>query len=87
MAKNPVNKNVKINFEDQETTIEVMADAIKEISLGIKSLRSGKLNEKALLMLIQGATKSPYRSQQKVSVSEIRAVIDGIQNLEKTYLK
>ena len=85
--KNKPPKTVKVNFEGQETTVEVLADSIKQISDGMKKLQAGRLNDKALYLLIQHATKSPYRSGVKVGITEIKNVIDGIKNLERAHLK
>jgi len=81
-------KKVKvIQDKESELPIEVLAKSIEAISRGIQRLRAGRLNEKALLLLIQHASPSPYRSGQRVCISEIKAVLDGMQSLEKTYLK
>jgi len=76
-----------VNLENQETTIEVLADSIKSMSDGIKKLRAGRLNDKALFLLIQHASTSPYRNGLKVSITEIKSVLGGIADLERTYLK
>lgn len=75
---------VKQNDEAKVPT-EVLADSIVAISAGIKKLRGGRLNEKALLLLIQHA--APTIASQRIPISEIRHVLDGIEALEKTYLK
>jgi len=67
--------------------VEVIADHIKAISEGIRKLRSGPLNDKALLLLIQHAAPSVTRSNSKLPMSDIRAVLDGIESLEATYLR
>jgi hypothetical protein len=72
-----------------EVTVEVLADAIVAIASGIKRLRSGRLNEKALVLLIQNAapsSRSGYKSR-KASMGEVEAVLAGIEALERTYLK
>ena len=73
--------------EDQkEVPVEVIAQSIEAISVGIKKLRAGPLNDKALILLIQHAT--PLLSYGKrVGTTEIKAVLTGIESLEKTYLK
>lgn len=74
-----------------EVPTEVMADAIVTISDGVKRLRSGRLNEKALLLLIQHAsplTKGrPGRSPSRLSTREIKLVLDGIEGLGRAYIK
>jgi len=72
---------------------EVMADAasatdditgdIVAVANGIRALRAGRLNDKALLLLIQHATPSNDRPSQ----GQIKAVLEAIQNLDRTYLK
>lgn len=66
--------------------VEVIATAVKEISEGIKRLRDGPLNEKALVLLIQNAivTRS---SEKEISQRDVRRVLGGIGDLEATYLK
>lgn len=80
-------KKVKvIQDEAKPIATEVIADAIVAISDGIKKLRSGRLNDKALFLLIQ--TASPARNNyQKVGIYEVRAVLEGIESLESTFLK
>lgn len=73
--------------EDRSVPIEVLAESIKAISSGIKKLLSGPLNEKALILLIQNAAPKfgpPYR---KLGAAEIKATLDGIESLERVYLK
>lgn len=41
--------------ENKPVLVEVMAEAIVAISEGIKKLRSGPLNDRALILLIQNA--------------------------------
>ncbi len=84
-------KKVKVvvkQNEEKPVPVEVIADSIKSISEGIKKLRSGPLNDKALMLLIQHAapTKGSY-SYQKITIGEIKAVLDGIEGLEEFYLK
>lgn len=58
---------------------EVIAASIKEMSDGMKKLRSGKLNDRALVILIHKCSG--------VATDTVRRVIDGIENLEKEFLK
>jgi len=66
---------------EKEIPVDVLAESIVSISEGVKKIRSGRLNDKALYLLIQHA------SEGKPPVSTIRAVIDGMASLEGTYLK
>ena len=70
-----------VQNEDNPVPVEVMAANIVDIAQGIKKLRSGPLNDKALLLLIQHSI--PYG---RVSRETIRDVLDGVGSLEKTYL-
>lgn len=80
---------VKVTHSDDKNPVptEILAESIVAISEGIKKLRSGRMNDRALFLLIQNASPqltSPYR---KVNISEIKATFDGIEALEKTFLK
>jgi hypothetical protein len=72
---------------EDEVPVEVIAQNIKAISEGIKRLRAGRLNDTALVLLIQHAAPSPGSHQQRVSVGQVRAVLGGLAALEATYLK
>lgn len=66
-----------------EVPTDVIASALVEIASGIKKLRSGALNERALLLLIQHAIPQSDRP----SVKQIKAVLDGAESLKTSYLK
>lgn len=79
-----------IQPEGKEVPIEIIADAIEAMSKGIKALRAGRLNDRALYLLIQDAAPSigaRHGSKKPVSVREIKAVLEGLESLEATYLK
>ena len=59
--------------------VEVLASSIKEIADGVKKLRSGKLNEKCLLLLISNSSG--------VGKKEVKMVLDALEDLENQYLK
>lgn len=80
-------KKINVKMEEQETTIDILADSIKSISDGMKKLRSGRLNQKALVLLIQHASPAPNRDGKRIGSLEIKSVLEGIESLEKTYLK
>ena len=63
----------------EEITVEVLAQSIKDISDGVKKLRSGRLNDKAIILLIQKSSG--------VGAGTVKRVIDGMQSLEKEFLK
>lgn len=74
--------------EQKPVAVEVLAESIKTIAEGVRKLRTGPLNEKALVLLIQHAAPSfGNYPPKKVSVSEIRAVLEGMESLERVYLK
>jgi len=69
-------------------SIAEIADEIVMISDGIRKLRSTRLNEDTLLLLIQSSVgKSRITRSKFLSVKTIKAVIDGIANLETKHLK
>lgn len=72
---------------DKEVPTEILATSIVDIAKGIRELRAGRLNEKALTLLIQHAAPTKNRSGQRYSQSEITDILDGIENLERTYLR
>lgn len=75
--------------ETKPMPVEVLAESIKAISDGVRKLRSGPLNDKALLLLIQSAAPAvggKYGSQ-KIGMTDIRVVLEGMESLEATYLK
>lgn len=83
-------KTVKVVQQPEaEVPTEVLADAIVAISQGIKKLRTGRLNDDALEMLIAYATPPVGKAYPKKQISkrEVRAVLAGIEALERTYLK
>lgn len=79
---------VKQNPEAEVPT-EVLAADIQAISQGIRKLRSGRLNERALLLLIQEAapTTGGKYNRSRVGIPAIRAVLDGIEGLEAAFLR
>lgn len=62
-----------------EINLEELADNIKKFADLSKKLNDSKLNEKAILLLIQDQTKLPYHT--------IKKVLTALPNLEKAYLK
>lgn len=79
-------KNVKV-VQDQvdQVPVEVLATSIKSISQGTKKLLAGPLNHSALVLLIQHA--APTVRGRKVSVVDVKAVLEGMESLEKAFLK
>jgi len=62
-----------------ETPPAVVANCIATISHGIRALRAGRLNDRAIVTLVHDDTG--------VSRKTIQAVIDSLEHLEQTYLK
>ncbi len=67
--------------EQNPVTVEVLAESIVSISSGIKKLLDGPINERGLMLLIQHAAPTT------LAIREIKSVLRGIADLEKTYLK
>ena len=74
---------------EKEVSIEVIANSVKAISDGIRKLRGGPLNDRALILLIQHAAPNHggRYGNSTLTQKEVRAVLEGIEALEKTYLK
>jgi hypothetical protein len=74
--------------KEKEVPTEIIAASIQAISEGVRKMKAGRLNDKALVLLIQNASPacSGYPAR-KPSATEVRAVLEGIENLEATYLK
>lgn len=79
-------KDVKVIQNEKEVPTEIIAESILAISEGIKRLRNGMLNDKALVLLIQHAAPSVKYNGGKLSATEVRAVLDGMESLERAYL-
>lgn len=74
--------------EVKPVPVEVLADSIVAISDGVKKLRSGRLNDRALMLLIQHAAPNVggRYNQGQVPMKHVRAVIEGMESLERVYL-
>jgi hypothetical protein len=82
-------KKVIVKQDEQKPVpVEVLAASIREIAQGVKKLREGPLNDKALVLLIQHNTRGcgSYGSG-KASTNDIRAVLESMETLEAAYLK
>lgn len=85
-----VDKNVVLKQdEDAPVPVEVLAAGIKAISEGVRKLRAGPLNEDALVLLLVDATPAIYYGYKRIKMTakHIRAVLEGMQSLEATFLK
>lgn len=73
--KNMVVKQVP----EKEVPVEVLATSIVAIAEGFKKLRAGRLNDKALVLLLAQASG--------VGKREVENVVWALDNLGETYLK
>lgn len=85
-------KNVNVKQDENDIVpVEVLATSIRAIAAGVKNLRNGPLGEKAILLLISENCYSKDRygriKKQKVSPSQVRIVLNGIESLQRSYLK
>lgn len=63
----------------EEVPAEVLAQAILDISEGMKKLNGSKLKRRAIVLLIH--------DQSKVSCSNINLVLDSLDTLKETWIK
>lgn len=83
-------KKVIVKQDELEPVpVEVLAESIKAIADGVKKLRAGPLNDRALFLLIQKASPMVGKgyNRKPITEKEVRAVIEGMESLESTYLK
>lgn len=75
--------------KEDEVPTEIIASAIVAISQGVKKLRSGRLTDKALILLIQHAApgKKGRFGSKPVTTTEVKAVLAGLESLAGTFLK
>ena len=65
--------------DSAESDPDAIADAIQKVAAGMQKLRSSRLNERAVIVLIKDASG--------LSVGDIRKVLSAAENLEGLYLK
>ena len=81
-------KKVQIRQDPEKpVAVDILANAIVAMAEGVRKLRAGPLNDKALTLLIQHAAPKPNGYKQPLTAKQIRAVFDGIDALESEYLK
>ena len=73
--------------EQNPVPVEVLATSIKAIAEGVRKLRAGPLNEKALVLLISHACPMLHNPYRRPNAKEVRAVIEGMDSLGAVYLK
>lgn len=65
--------------EDNPEPMEIIADAIIEVARGFQKIKTGKLTERAVIVLIKDITGQPVR--------EIEKVLNAAQLLERQFIK
>jgi hypothetical protein len=65
--------------EGKPVPTELIAESIREISRGMKALRNGSLNERAILVLLKASSN--------VHMVEIEKVLHAMRELERDYLQ
>lgn len=73
----------------EEVPTEILASSIVAIAAGMKKLRSGRLSDRALFLLIQDASPNlgGKFGRSPIPTKTIKAVFDGIESLERSFLK
>lgn len=74
------------NSETDPLPTEVIAQSIKAVADGVRKIRSSGLTDRGLFVLIQHAAP-PFSNGRRLSLAEVSTVFDGIEALERTYLK
>lgn len=87
-----MNKNTEIKVvQDPAAPVaaEVIAESVVAISEGVKKLFSSPLNEHAIILLITHATPAigGRYNKKAISAGTVRAVLSGMESLEREYLK
>lgn len=62
-----------------EIAAEQIAKAVEDIAQAVRRLRSGRLNDRAITLLISNASKQPQYI--------VDAVLGGMESLERLFLK
>lgn len=69
------------NAPEAEVPVEVLATAIVSVADAVTRLRNGRLNDRALFLLIQHSSSEP------LTIKQIKAVFDASASLKKQFLK
>lgn len=73
---------------EKEVPMEVLADAVVAITEGVKKLLSSRVTDRTLYMLIADAAPQYGKyPKSSVGVREVKAVLEGITQLEARHLK
>ena len=62
--------------------VEVMERAIVDLAAGFKRMKSSRLSEKAIILLVQHSAGTTVVTQ-----AQVKAVLDSAANLDRTFLK
>lgn len=65
--------------ETPEHSAEVIAEHIAAIAESMKKMRAGKLNERAIVLLVSASSG--------VNQSTVRSVLEALDTLDKKYLR
>ena len=68
-----------VQKEGEEVPVEVLASAITAIAAGMERVNKSRLTRRALVILLNAETKVPFYAIEKV--------LNGLDDLEKTYCK
>lgn len=81
------NKTTVKVADDEQRPIEknVLASAIVEMSAAVKKLQRGGLTFDAIVVLTHHNCKSPYKYGTKPGMSDVRAVLESVGELERRY--
>ncbi|HSV26224.1 MAG TPA: hypothetical protein VLJ17_24770 [Xanthobacteraceae bacterium] len=66
---------------EKEIPTEILANDISDIANGVRAVLGGRLNRRALVLLIQANCVG------KISIVTINNVINSIESLDKAYLR
>ena len=83
-------KEITVKQPEVPVPTEILADCIVAIADGVRKIRSGRLNDKAIVLLICNAAPSyggKYAAKKHVSAWQVKAVLDAMTGLERAYLK
>lgn len=70
---------VKQKPDVEEVPVEVLAQSIESLAAGMKKLNESRLKRDAIVILLQ--------AQTGVNRGEIRSVLNGLDQLERMWLK
>jgi hypothetical protein len=76
-------KKLKIEKDpENEIPVQILEQAILDISSGLRKIRSGRLNDRAIILLVQYSVGTAVVTQ-----AQVKAVLDAATNLDRHYFK